>query len=262
MYLEANNYSCLAQMSVILLHRPYITRGHLFNEAQAPHSFLKCATAAIRLAHIVNTYSYAFTVRRAPYFIAYSAYVACTILIRLASYQEKGSVPQQCLHACLIVLDESEKINAGMRRAMYVVSRLLFAVARRGPNPFPHQLDNAPWGQPVSDNFEIDSAAINAIIKTFSLSSPDAATERPEPERSHTIDPGLPRLLRTGTPRVSMELDNDSAAQLLASLRSNAAALARSPHYTFEDQAAQEVTIPMPDTIFGLHSEDALQFFF
>jgi hypothetical protein len=259
MCLDANSYSCLFQISVILLHRPYITRGHLFNVAHAPQSFQKCATAAIRLAYIVNTYSHAFTIRRAPYFIAYSAYVATTILIRLSSYQKDRSVPHQCLHACLIVMDEAEKINAGVKRAMFVVSRLLFAVARRGPNPFPQQLDNSPWGRPVSDKFEIDTASIDMIIKTFSVSSPDAATERPELGPSLSIDPGLSGLLQTSGPRVTKELDKDAAAQLLASLRWNTAAIAGSLQQTPKPPAAQEITTPLPDMIFGLHSEDALQ---
>jgi hypothetical protein len=255
----ANNCSCLYHISVILLHRPYFTRGHLFNEAQAPHSFGKCAKASIRLAHIVNTYSHAFTVRRAPYFIAYSAYVALTILLRLAAYQTEGSVSQQCVHACLIFLEESERINAGVKRAMFVVSRLMFAVARRGPNPFPKKLDYQLWGQVITDNIEMECADVFQIIDSFSVSSPDAAAVRSGLESSHAIDPQLPVQSLQETSHLPIEMDNDSAAQLLASLRSNTPAISELQH-TPRDQATQESGALYPDIIFGLHSDDALQY--
>jgi hypothetical protein len=246
----------LYQISVILLHRPFFTRGHLFDDNQAAPAFLKCATAATRLAHIVNNYSHAFTIRRAPYFIAYSAYVATTILIRLSSHQEDGSVPHQCLHLCLAILSESERINAGVKRASFVVNKLVFALARRGPNPFPSHISGPPWGQVVTDKFDIDSARIFQIIDSFSLSSPDASAERSDLESSR-IDPGLSGQSRPEASHLPMELDNDSAAQLLASLRSNTPAISELQH-TPRSQP-YDIGPPLPDIIFGLHNDDTLQ---
>lgn len=218
----------------------------------------------MRVATIVRVYKNAFTGRRMPYFIAYSAYVAITILMRINAYLEAGSDVQKCLHNCLDVLADSERINAGVKRASFVVSKLLFAIARGGPNPFP-PTDRlvVPWGELATDNIQLDPMVIPRIIATFSASSPDAATEQSQLETmSSSAAFGAVSLShvdeedRTHSP---WDLDSGTAAQLLTSLRTNTSA--QSAVATPKPQHMQEpvALAPFPDIIFGLHSDEAFQ---
>jgi hypothetical protein len=261
---------------MILLHRPYLTKGHLYDERLAANSLQKCTAAAIRLAHIARVYCHAFTVRRTPYFIAYSAYVAITILIRVSAHLPQGSSAQQSLHICLGILSDSEKTNQGVKRASFVVSKLLFAVARSGPNPFPdseiHKRE--PWGETVNDRIELSREAMVMIISTFSTTSPDAAAEQSQLE-VHPQDPGInghvfsqqaqqQRQLTSpplgSEPRTFNDMDSGAAAQLLASLRTNTPVIstAPSPKMTYNGGTFDSMQA-FPDTIFGLHSDESFQ---
>ncbi|KAF2435402.1 hypothetical protein EJ08DRAFT_580700 [Tothia fuscella] len=244
---------CLYHICVILLHRPYLTKGHLFTAHHAQHALICCLVAAIRLAHVARAYCHAFTVRRTPYFIAYAAYVAITILLRVSAYQQPGSTPHQCVQYCLEILSASERTNAGVRKANSVVSKLIFVVNRKGPNPFPPGLSNPPWGQVLNERFDIDASSSFKIIDSFSLSSPDTTRQRSEWE---------PRVVESALngqdsrlDHQSMELDHDSAAHLLASLRTNTPGMVDIPR----DFVGHEVSTPFPDIIFGLHGDDAMQ---
>jgi hypothetical protein len=239
-------------MSIILLQRPFITKGHLFNEHHAHHALVQCVTAAVHLAHTVRVYCHAFTVRRTPYFIAYSAYVAITILIRVAAHTRAGSVPYQCLQNCMAILEESEKTNAGVKRARFVVSKLIFAIGKKSAITFPPGNMVAPWGEVLSDKFVLDTPATIQIISSFSLSSPDTTGGRSEWD-SH-VDPGLNTPAPSGAYQ-PLELDNDGAAHLLASLRSTTPAIVATPR----SLPPLEANTPFPDAIFGLHGEDAFQ---
>jgi len=181
--------------------------------------------------------------------------VAITILIRVAAHLNAGSVPQQCVHSSLRVLTESEKINAGVKRASFVVGKLL-SIARHGPNPFPNTISAPPWGEVLTDSFEIDSETVFRVIDSFSLSSPDATTDGRGLEQAHVIDPGLSGTLVQSDRAI--EMDNDSAAQLLASLRSTTPAVSERQH-TPRAPTAQDTSTAFPDIIFGLHGDDALQ---
>jgi hypothetical protein len=256
---------------MILLHRPYLTKGHLYDDRLAATSLQKCTVAAIRLAHIARVYCHAFTVRRTPYFIAYSAYVAITILIRVSAHLPKGSDAQQGLHLCLGILSDSEKTNQGVKRASFVVSKLLFAVARAGPNPFPdseiHRRE--PWGETVNDRIELSREAMTMIISTFSTTSPDAAAEQSQLE-VHPQDPGInshvfsqqQQLAATPgshEPRTFNDMDSGAAAQLLASLRTNTPVISTAPSPKIYNGGTFDNMQALPDTIFGLHSDESFQ---
>jgi len=62
---------------MILLHRPFVADGHLYNTARSisVNSFMSCATAADDIVQILRVYDKAFSVRRAPYLISYATYV-------------------------------------------------------------------------------------------------------------------------------------------------------------------------------------------
>lgn len=260
---------------MILLHRPYLTRGHLYDERLAETSLQKCASAAIRLAQIARVYCHAFTVRRTPYFIAYSAYVAITILIRISAHLPQGSSAQKSLHFCLGILSDSEKTNQGVKRASFVVSKLLFAVARGGPNPFPDSENHRrePWGEVIDDRIDLSREAMGMIISTFSTTSPDAAAEQSQLE-IHPQDPGInghpfsqqgqSQLTSPSgeqQPRTFNDMDQGTAAQLLASLRTNTPVIssAPSPKMNPYSGSAFDNMQAFPDTIFGLHNDDSFQ---
>lgn len=260
---------------MILLHRPYLTRGHLYDEHLAEASLQKCTSAAIRLAQIARVYCHAFTVRRTPYFIAYSAYVAITILIRVSAHLPQGSSAQKSLHFCLGILSDSEKTNQGVKRASFVVSKLLFAVARGGPNPFPDSENHRrePWGEVIDDRIELSREAMSMIISTFSTTSPDAAAEQSQLE-VHPQDPGInghPSFhqaqaqlqLASGDqqqpPRSFNDMDQGTAAQLLASLRTNTPVISSAPSPKMNPYSALDSVQAFPDTIFGLHNDESFQ---
>ncbi|KAE9984611.1 hypothetical protein BLS_001986 [Venturia inaequalis] len=266
---------CLYHISMILLHRPYLTRGHLYDEHLAEASLQKCTSAAIRLAQIARVYCHAFTVRRTPYFIAYSAYVAITILIRVSAHLPQGSSAQKSLHFCLGILSDSEKTNQGVKRASFVVSKLLFAVARGGPNPFPDSENHRrePWGEVIDDRIELSREAMSMIISTFSTTSPDAAAEQSQLE-VHPQDPGInghPSFhqaqaqlqLASGDqqqpPRSFNDMDQGTAAQLLASLRTNTPVISSAPSPKMNPYSALDSVQAFPDTIFGLHNDESFQ---
>jgi hypothetical protein len=200
-----------------------------------------------------------------PYFIAYSAYIAIAILMRVNAFFEVGAEVHRCLQHGLDVLVDSERINAGVKRASFVISKLLFAVARNGPNPFPpNDAMPAPWGEVVTDNIHLDPAVIPRIIATFSATSPDAAAEQSQLE-VHPNEPGLGGHNRSlgvegNAGQGPWDLDSGTAAQLLTSLRTNtpahsAVATPKPPPLPLADTPT-----PFPDIIFGLHSDEAFQY--
>jgi hypothetical protein len=197
-----------------------------------------------------------------PYFIAYSAYVAVTILIRVNAFLESGSDVHRCLQRCLEDLADSEKINAGVKRASFIISKLLFAVARSGPNPFPPpEALSPPWGEIATDHLQLDSNVIPKIIATFQATSPDAAAEQSQLE----VQANEPVLSTTDINHDNnglggngpWDLDSGTAAQLLTSLRTNTPA--HSAVATPKPPPFPEPPAPFPDIIFGLHSDEAFQ---
>ncbi|KAK2062231.1 hypothetical protein LY76DRAFT_313637 [Colletotrichum caudatum] len=71
----------------ILLHRPFVADGHLYNTSRSisVNSFITCATSANSIVGILRAYDKVFSVRHAPYLISYATYVAATIHVRIAA---------------------------------------------------------------------------------------------------------------------------------------------------------------------------------
>jgi hypothetical protein len=136
----------------------------------------------MRIAYIVQSYSAEFTVRRAPYFVAYSSYVASTILIRVAARQEASCNTHKCLGICLTILEENEKINTGIKRANYVVEKLLKGT---GLGTFHSKSESEEhgtiFGESVSDEIEVSPKEVASIIDSFSIVDRDSAAGRRPP---------------------------------------------------------------------------------
>jgi hypothetical protein len=112
---------------MILLHRPFVADGHLYNTARAisVNSFMSCATAADDIVQVLRAYDKAFSVRRAPYLISYATYVAATIHARIAAKRGAGSHAHSSLETCLAVFRENQETNWAVRRANAIVQSLI-----------------------------------------------------------------------------------------------------------------------------------------
>lgn len=123
---------------IILLHRPFVADGHLFNIARsvAVNSFIECASAASDIVSLLRTYDGAFSVRRAPYLISYATYVAATIHARIASKRENASEAHRSLETCLAVFRENQETNWAVRKANLVIRNLMkrLGVSIAGPD--------------------------------------------------------------------------------------------------------------------------------
>ncbi|KAL1869681.1 hypothetical protein VTK73DRAFT_3055 [Phialemonium thermophilum] len=122
--------SLLAMYNVlaILLHRPFVSDGHLHvnMRALAASSFLTCASAASTIVSLLRAYHAAFSTRRAPYLISYATYVAATILVRIATQPGRwGKEAKEALSTCLRVFEENQETNWAVKRARNVVEGLM-----------------------------------------------------------------------------------------------------------------------------------------
>jgi hypothetical protein len=112
---------------VILLHRPFVADGHLYNTFRsiAVDSVMKCSAAASSICGLLRAYHRAFSVRRAPYLISYATYVAATIHCRIAAKNGKGSTSYLNLMTCLAVFKENQETNSAVRKAAVIIHRLM-----------------------------------------------------------------------------------------------------------------------------------------
>lgn len=149
----------------ILLHRPFVADGHLYNTSRAisVSSFISCATAASEIVHLLRAYDKAFSVRRAPYLISYATYVAATIHARIAAKRGPGSDAHSSLETCLAVFRENQETNWAVRRANAIVQTLM---KRLGVT------------MPESDDLQVDRGLDSSSRNTPDL-SPNIGTREP-----------------------------------------------------------------------------------
>ncbi|KAM6504683.1 hypothetical protein FSOLCH5_015185 [Fusarium solani] len=112
---------------VILLHRPFVADGHLYNTFRSisVDSLMKCASAASSICSLLRAYHRAFSVRRAPYLISYATYVAATIHCRIAAKNGTGSTAYANLMTCLAVFKENQETNSAVQKAAVIIHRLM-----------------------------------------------------------------------------------------------------------------------------------------
>lgn len=121
----------MAKMVRILLHRPFVSDGHLSSIAPevAKSSFSACATAATEIVQIIRLYDQTFTIRRAPYLISYATYLAATIHVRIAARRQAWSEAHSCLQTCLAVFEQNSETNHAVRKASVVIENLMKRMA-------------------------------------------------------------------------------------------------------------------------------------
>ncbi|KAE8140827.1 fungal-specific transcription factor domain-containing protein [Aspergillus pseudotamarii] len=111
----------------ILLHRPFVSDGHLRSASPsvAGIAFEACATAANAIHVTLGTYRKSFSMQLAPYSISYATYVSATIHARMAAHSPAGSHVHDCLHNCLSILREHQRLYLGPKRALGVILNLI-----------------------------------------------------------------------------------------------------------------------------------------
>ncbi|KZL68461.1 fungal specific transcription factor domain-containing protein [Colletotrichum incanum] len=134
----------------ILLHRPFVADGHLYNTSRSisVNSFITCASAADSIVGILRAYDRVFSVRHAPYLISYATYVAATIHVRIAAKRSTESEARERLETCMSVFRENQETNWAVRRAKTIVEGLMTRLGvslsrvnvneRRRSNAFPN----------------------------------------------------------------------------------------------------------------------------
>jgi hypothetical protein len=161
---------------MILLHRPFVADGHLYNTSRAisVNSFMSCATAADDIVALLRVYDKAFSVRRAPYLISYSTYVAATIHARIAAKRGPGSHAYTSLETCLAVFRENQETNWAVRRANAIIQNLMKRLGVSSPSLDEIQIDSSHTSTPDSSSDRpmgrepsLHSLDIDGIIQSF-----------------------------------------------------------------------------------------------
>lgn len=117
----------LYNVLVILLHRPFVSEGHLHtaDPSVALSSFTTCTAAASSIIQLLHAYDHTFSIRRAPYLISYATYVAATIFVRVAAQREGVSRAHTNLQSCLDIFKKNQETNWAVRRAQNVILHLM-----------------------------------------------------------------------------------------------------------------------------------------
>lgn len=163
---------------MILLHRPFVADGHLYNTSRAisVNSFMSCATAADDIVQLLRAYDKAFSVRRAPYLISYATYVAATIHARIAAKRGPGSHAHSSLEACLAVFRENQETNWAVRRANAIVQNLMKRLGVATPSLDETQIDRDTNGSSHANT--PDATSSRSMGREPSLQSLDISTLR------------------------------------------------------------------------------------
>jgi len=112
---------------LILLHRPFVSEGHLKSAAEstASSAFATCQTAASEIDVLLRLYKSQWCVQSPPYFVSYSTYVSATIHVRTAARSPLGSRAHQNLRNCLEILSEHQSVCHAPRRSMNILLELV-----------------------------------------------------------------------------------------------------------------------------------------
>lgn len=199
------NTSALYHVLTILLHRPFVADGHLYNTSRAisVNSFMACATAADAIVQLLRAYDKTFSVRRAPYLISYATYVAATVHARIAAKRGAGSQAHKSLETCLAVFRENQETNWAVRRANAIIQNLMKRLGVVAPD-----LNDTHIGSGGEDNHEstpdvslsrsmdrepsLQSFDIDGIIQSFVREQDSSHMPGPVDPTADMAVPGVP----------------------------------------------------------------------
>ena len=120
------NLHAIFHSLIILLHRPFISDGHLRRTIIPEASWKRCTSAAKSITEIALAYRTAYTLQAAPYILSYAVYVACTIHVRnAAAERNRARNKSSMLASSLRCLDDLCKANPGVTRSNSIIRRLM-----------------------------------------------------------------------------------------------------------------------------------------
>ncbi|KAH7159245.1 fungal-specific transcription factor domain-containing protein [Fusarium sp. MPI-SDFR-AT-0072] len=156
---------------IILVHRPFISDDHLRSTATSGRSWEQCTVAARCITSIASVYKSTYGLNGAPYVLAYTVYVACTIHVRNAASQSQAGDHLAMLKSSLECLDELCTANPGVAKPANSIRRLIEAnqlnlvteeVSSIGQNDMPFDLvtiqstfSATEWSNVGSDMFRM-----------------------------------------------------------------------------------------------------------
>ncbi|KAE9362916.1 hypothetical protein N431DRAFT_499246 [Stipitochalara longipes BDJ] len=231
---------------VILLHRPFVSDGHLHSTTlyAAREAFSKCSAAAFEVDRILQAYEQAFCLKATPYIISYATYVSATIHARLAAQGYRGDDAHTALQRCLNVLDIHQTVCWSSRRAKRVIDGL---IARMGVVFSSGESQSQPSDLIFSD-FDIDE-----IIRTFAL---EQQTSRSPNQHLHTANDGF---VIAKSPPIQLgntsSNNNDQGGDHTISWTGEEIGLSYEPIYGFSGSAFDDLD-DLDDLDFGI--EDGL----
>jgi hypothetical protein len=107
---------------VILLHRPFISDGHMRAAGSPFQSWERCSEASRYISHIVRAFKNAFSLSSAPYVLGYTVYVSCTIHVRnVISHREHASLLEESLR----FLEELCTANPGISKPLNIIKKMI-----------------------------------------------------------------------------------------------------------------------------------------
>ncbi len=117
----------MQKVHLILLHRPFVSEGHLHSASPSipGNAFAVCAMAATKIVQLLRLYDRTFSIQHAPYLMSYATYVAATIHVRIAAQRDTGSDAHASLSTCLYVFNKNQETNWAVRRARTVILNLM-----------------------------------------------------------------------------------------------------------------------------------------
>ena len=119
----------------ILLHRPFVSNGHLQEVLPdvAFESFSRCAAAANWIALYLEAYNRIHTFQFAPFFLFYASYVSATIHVRIAAQRHLTSDAFESLQTCLSVFDQNKSNNPAVKKAKAVIHKMMDRMGVKPP---------------------------------------------------------------------------------------------------------------------------------
>lgn len=109
---------------VILLHRPFVSNGHLRSKSPPENSWKACRAAATHITGIIDKWKEIYALYKAPYLLGYSAYVACTIHVRDVALQQ-GKRNHAMLMSTLSMLHDMSVLNTALTRSEKLIRDLM-----------------------------------------------------------------------------------------------------------------------------------------
>ena len=129
-------YSIIYYLLQILVHRPFVSLGHLYNTLPSVvlESFSTCAAAADNIALYLQSYERVHSFSKAPYPLFYATYISATIHVRVAKQKQVETNAYNHLRTCLRVFDANSQDLPEAQLAISIIRKLMHRMGVEAPN--------------------------------------------------------------------------------------------------------------------------------